>query len=157
MPEAVIKTVTGGPDLDILREMFREYGSDVSRSYCLNGFDDEVARLPGAYGPPHGGLLLLTAEGGQPAGMVGVRPLGDGIAEMKRLFVRPAWQKRGYGRLLTLAAIGHARESGFARLRLDTLGHMKAARALYADLGFVDIPPYHDDAAPGMSFMELAL
>ena len=58
---------------------------------------------------------------------------------------------------LTLAAIGHARESGFARLRLDTLGHMKAARALYADLGFVDIPPYHDDAAPGMSFMELAL
>ena len=157
MPEAVIKTVTGGPDLDILREMFREYGSDVSRSYCLNGFDDEVARLPGAYGPPHGGLLLLTADDGRAAGMVGVRSLGDGIAEMKRLFVRPAWQGRGYGRRLTLAAIAHARECGFSCLRLDTLEHMQAARALYADLGFVDIPPYHDDAAPGMSFMELAL
>ena len=76
MPDAVISTVTGGPDLDTVREMFAEYGADVSRAYCLNGFDVELAGLPGAYGPPRGCLLLLRADGAA-AGVVGVRALSD--------------------------------------------------------------------------------
>lgn len=156
MPDAVISTVTGGPDLDAVREMFAEYGADVSRAYCLKGFDAELARLPGAYGPPRGCLLLLRADAAA-AGVVGVRPLSEDTAEMKRLFVRPAWQGRGFGRALAKAAVDHARAAGFRALRLDTLDHMKGAQALYRAMGFAEIAPYHDDAAPGMRFMALAL
>ncbi|MEQ8805279.1 MAG: GNAT family N-acetyltransferase [Rhodospirillales bacterium] len=156
MPDAVISTVTGGPDLDTVREMFAEYGADVSRTYCLNGFDAELAGLPGAYGPPRGALLLLRADGAA-AGVVGVRALSEDRAEMKRLYVRPDWQGRGFGRVLAEAAVGHARAAGFRSLCLDTLDHMKGAQALYRAMGFADIPAYHDDTAPGMRFMERAL
>ncbi|MEQ9555028.1 MAG: GNAT family N-acetyltransferase [Rhodospirillales bacterium] len=156
MPDAVITTVTAGPDLDTVREMFAEYGADVSRAYCLNGFDAELAGLPGAYGPPRGCLLLLRAEGAA-AGVVGVRALPEDRAEMKRLYVRPAWQGQGFGRALAEAAVGRARAAGFRSLRLDTLDHMKGAQALYRAMGFADIPAYHDDTAPGMRFMERVL
>lgn len=156
MPDAVILTVTGGPDLDTVREMFAEYGADVSRAYCLNGFDAELAGLPGAYGPPRGALLLLRADAAA-AGVVGVRALSEDAAEMKRLYVRPAWQGRGFGRALAEAAVDHARTAGFHSLCLDTLDHMKDAQALYRAMGFSEIAPYHGDTAPGMRFMELTL
>ena len=156
MPDAVITTVTGGPDLDTVREMFAEYGADVSRAYCLKGFDAELAGLPGAYGPPRGALLLLRA-GGAAAGAVGVRALSEDRAEMKRLYVRPAWQGQGFGRRLAAAAVGHARAAGFRALCLDTLDHMKGAQALYRTMGFAEIAPYHGDTAPGMRFMELTM
>lgn len=155
MPDAVITTVTGGPDLDTVREMFAEYGVDVSRAYCLKNFDAELAGLLGSYGPPRG-ALLLRADGAA-AGVVGVRALSEDRAEMKRLYVRPAWQGRGFGRALAVAAVGHARAAGFRALCLDTLDHMKGAQALYRAMGFAEIAPYHGDTAPGMRFMELTL
>ncbi|HBC07315.1 MAG TPA: GNAT family N-acetyltransferase [Rhodospirillaceae bacterium] len=156
MPDAVISTVTGGPDLETVRVMFAEYGADVSRAYCLRNFDAELAGLPGTYGPPRGALLLLRADGGA-AGAVGVRALSEDRAEIKRLYVRPAWQGQGFGRRLAAAAVGHARSAGFRALCLDTLAHMKGAQALYRAMGFAEIAPYHDDTAPGMRFMELTL
>lgn len=156
MPDAVITTVTGGPDLDTVRELFAEYGADVSRAYCLKNFDAELAGLPGAYGPPFGSLLLLRAEGAA-AGVVGVRALSERAAEMKRLYVRPVWQGKGFGRALAEAAVGCARAAGFRSLRLDTLDHMTGAQVLYGAMGFREIAPYHDDMAPGMQFMEMNL
>jgi GNAT superfamily N-acetyltransferase len=156
MPETVIWAVSGGPDLDAVRDLFAEYGSDVSRAYCLAGFDAEMAGLPGAYGPPQGALFLACVNG-VPAGTVGLRPLGGGAAEMKRLYVRPRYQGQGLGRRLAQAVIDRARGLGYGRLCLDTLEHMTEARALYRDMGFNEIPPYHADTAPGMSFMERVL
>lgn len=133
----------GTDDLAAVRTLFREYADWLGLPDCFQAFDEELAALPRPYEPPAGELLLARIGGG-PAGVVGVRPLGDGTAEMKRLWVRPAFRGRGLGRLLTEAAMEIAATRGYRALRLDTLPTLRAAMALYRTLGFVDTPPYLD-------------
>ena len=84
-------------------------------------------------------------------------PLSETVCEMKRLYVRPPWRGVGLGRRLANAIVAEARNMGFARMRLDTLARLEAARALYASMGFVDIPAYYDNPLDGVLFMELRL
>jgi putative acetyltransferase len=95
--------------------------------------------------------------GGEIVGCVGVRELDDEACEMKRLFVRPEHRSSGAGRALAEAAVAAGRELGYARMRLDTVPSMTAARALYRSLGFGEIPPYRHNPIPGTAFLELAL
>ena len=71
--------------------------------------------------------------------------------------MRPSSRAGGLGRALTLAAIGEARRLGHARMRLDTLPSMGAARRLYAGLGFREIEPYRFNPIDGTQFLELEL
>jgi ribosomal protein S18 acetylase RimI-like enzyme len=86
-----------------------------------------------------------------------LRPLPDGTAEIKRLYVRPAWRGSGLGRRLAEAALIEAASRGYAVVRLDSTPAMRAARALYASLGFAPIPPYGTDAWPGFDCFEKRL
>ena len=116
----------------------------------------EVAELPGAYTSPAGRLFLAT-DGVEPAGCVALRPLGDGLCEMKRLYVRPTARGARLGRRLAETVIREARAIGYARMRLDTLPSMKEAFALYQTLGFREIAPYCENPVVGTRFMELEL
>ncbi len=146
----------GAGDLGHVRELFLEYAATLDFDLCFQGFDGELAALPGAYGPP-GGRLFLASVDGRLAGGVGLRPLQADISEMKRLYVRPEFQGLGLGRRLAEATIEAAREIGYRRMRLDTISTMTAAQALYRSLGFTEIPPYYDNPIEGVVYFELKL
>src|SRR5262245_34414365 len=97
-----------GADLDAVRDLFLECGESLGFNTCFGGFEQELTSLPGAYAPPRG-CLLLTKDGGEIAGCVGVKPLDNARCEMKRLFVRPRFRRAGVGRRLARAAIDRAR------------------------------------------------
>jgi ribosomal protein S18 acetylase RimI-like enzyme len=143
-------------DLVTVRELFTEYAQSLGFSLCFQGFDQELATLPGRYAPPEGTLLLAWGEG-RPLGVVGLRSLGEGTSEMKRLYVRPEARGLKLGRTLADAVIAAARERGYRRMRLDTLAKMTEANALYDRLGFRDIPPYYANPLPDTRYRELTL
>jgi GNAT superfamily N-acetyltransferase len=145
-----------GAEVGLVAELFCEYAELLGIDLSFQGFEDELAGLPGAYATP-GGRLLLALDGAVAAGCVGLRPLEFGICEMKRLYVRPPHRGTGLGRTLALAVIGEARAIGYERMRLDTLPSMGAAHDLYRSLGFAEIEPYAVNPVPGTAFLELNL
>lgn len=144
-------------DLDDVRMLFREYERWLAFSLCFQGFEAELAALPGRYAPPSGRLWLADV-GGTLAGCIALRECGPGVAEMKRLYVRDAARGHGVGRRLAERVIADAREIGYACMRLDTIrARMPAANALYESLGFRDIPAYYANPLDDVRYMELDL
>ncbi len=142
--------------VEIARSLFIEYANSLDFSLCFQGFDEELAALPGDYSPPAGRLLLATVDG-KNAGCVALRRLDRSVCEMKRLYVRPEFRDRGIGRKMALEITRAAQGAGYKKLRLDTVPIMKEAIALYRSMGFMEIEPYRDNPVPGALFMELVL
>ena len=139
------------------RELFLEDAESLGFSLCVQGFDDEVKSLPGAYAPP-AGRLLLAYDNGQVGGCIALRKLDVQICEMKRLYVRPAHRGEGVGRRLVDAIIAEARSIGYGRMRLDTIeSSMQDAIALYRRRGFREIAPYRTNPIAGALYLELSL
>lgn len=139
------------------RKLFREYETELDLDLCFQGFEAELATLPGKYSPPDG-RLLLAFVGDKLAGCIAMRKLEDGVCEMKRLFVRDEFRGQKIGIALIERVINDACEIGYAKMRLDTSTlKMKKAISLYESYGFVRIAPYYENPHPGVLFMELAL
>lgn len=134
--------------------LFREYGASLSVDLGFQKFEEELASMPGDYAPPRG-RLLLAYEGSAAIGCVALRPIDHAICEMKRLYVRA--RGRGIGRQLAERVIAEARTIGYRFMRLDTLPSMTAAAALYAALGFREIPAYRFNPVEGTKYFELEL
>ena len=144
-------------DLAAAKALFLEYAESMDFDLCFQDFEGEMAAFPGGYAAPSGALLLAMLDG-TPVGAVGLRDLGEGVCEMKRLYLRPAARGTGLGRALTEAVIAEGRRLGYRAMRLDTIAkHHDMAIALYRDLGFQEIPPYCVNPIPGALYMELSL
>ena len=146
------RAFTYGP----IRRLFEEYAASIGVDLCFQGFAEELAGLPGRYAPPGGGLWLAV-ERGEAAGCVALRSLGDGTAEMKRLYVRPEHRGRGVGRRLVEHALSAAAALGHRRIVLDTLPSMGAAIEMYRALGFAPVEPYYANPVPGALFLGMPL
>jgi len=138
------------------RELFQEYAKWSGLDLCFQGFPAELAGLPGYYAPPRG-CLLLAETGGMAVGCVALRPLGDKVCEMKRLYIQPAWRGRGLGKALGREIIAVARRLGYGTMRLDTVPQMTSAIGLYRSLGFVPCAPYYETPLADTIFLELSL
>jgi putative acetyltransferase len=148
---------TSNEEVQQARQLFEEYAEWLGLNLCFQNFDKELAALPGEYAAPSG-RLFLARQNDQMAGCVALRRIGDGIGEMKRLYVRPEFRGQGLGRRLTETLLREAREIGYRRVRLDTLpGKMDKAIAMYRSLGFKNIEPYYNNPVEGAAFMELLL
>ena len=151
-----IRQALGEEEITIARGLFREYEAELGIDLCFQGFERELAGLPGDYAPPSGRLLLAWMDG-QPVGCVALRRIEDGLCEMKRLYLKPSVRRDGAGRRLALTLLQEARTLGFRRMPLATLPIMNAAVNLYRSLGFHSIPPYRDHPIEGALYLELDL
>jgi GNAT superfamily N-acetyltransferase len=145
----------------LLREWFDFLVNDCGIDMGYQSIEAELAGLPGAFGLPQGRIWLAYDDAGEPVGCVAVRPMpGEGVCELKRLYVRPVHRGAGLGRALAVRAIDEARAMGYGLMRLDTGTFLEASRRLYASLGFVETGPYYDvppDVLRVTVFMELRL
>jgi putative acetyltransferase len=142
------------------RSIFREYAASLDVDLNFQGFEAELATLPGEYAAPAGQLLLAMVDD-DVAGCGAFRPLADvdypNACEMKRLYVRPAYRRFGLGRLMAQRLLDDARRAGYSYMLLDTLDDMESARELYATLGFEDVPPYYYNPIPGAHYLRAKL
>ncbi|MDP2367081.1 GNAT family N-acetyltransferase [Rhodoferax sp.] len=147
-------------ELESVRGVFQEYALSLQVDLCFQHFDSELANLPGEYASPRGTLLLALVNGAV-AGSCALRALDAAdyanACEMKRLYVRPAFRRLGLGRDLAERILDLARQAGYRCVLLDTLSEMEAARALYRDLGFEEIPPYYHNPIAGAHYLKVDL
>jgi len=143
-------------DWEIASDLFVEYAESLDFDLRFQSVDAELSDLRRQYSPPTG-CMLLAQNGLRTVGCVALRDLGDGVCEMKRLYVMPEARGLGYGRRLVLGIIEEARERNYDRIRLDTVPEMRVARSLYSELGFRSIEPYRQDPVAGAEFLELHL
>ncbi len=159
-PQLLLVTPTSPSELAQVREIFLEYAQQLGVDLCFQGFDEELAQLPGDYAEPRG-IIKLALLDGQLAGCCALRPLDSAdypnAAEMKRLYVRKAFRRFGLGRQLAEAVLDVARMEGYYCVLLDTLDDMEAARALYEDLGFEEVAPYYHNPLAGAHYLKVDL
>ncbi|BEP39843.1 GNAT family N-acetyltransferase [Variovorax sp. 375MFSha3.1] len=182
MPAVVLLTPEEAHEIEATRTIFRDYAASLGIDLDFQDFDGELAQLPGEYAEPRGTLLLALvdpanvkedagrraptlqrADGtlAHVAGCCALRPLDNAdyanAAEMKRLYVRPGFRGLGLGRQLAEAILDAARSAGYGCVLLDTLDDMESARALYEDLGFVEVPPYYHNPVAGAHYLKVDL
>ncbi len=141
------------------RQTYSDQLDLLEKYFDAHAFEEDLASLPGQFGPPSGRLLIASDEDA-PAGTVGLRKFANQICEMKSMFVRPEHMGKGIGRALAEALIEEARTIGYTKMRLDTGPKQLAAQSLYRSLGFREIEPYYNlpqELAELGLFMELDL
>lgn len=146
--------------LSEVRSLFDEYWRAFAFDPCFQGFDREIAALPGDYAAPAGRLAIAVGAGTPElpvAGCIALRPLSKERCEMKRLYVRDAFRKRGVGIALIEWLLAQAREIGYAEMYLDTMPAMRRAIAMYERLGFVRCDPYANAPTDGALCYRLTL
>ena len=133
--EVQIRIASNAEGLNAVRDLFVEYWTSFGFTPCFQGFEAEVADLPGKYASPEGRLLVATVDD-EPAGCVALRRFDANRGEMKRMYVRPKFRGKKLGEALLKALIQESRDAGYAELIADTIPDaMPAALAMYEKAG----------------------
>lgn len=156
MDELQIVEAASAADYAVGRELFEEYARAIDVDLCFQDFAAELDRLSVMYAAP-AGALLLARSGPAVAGCAGLRKLRDDICEMKRLYVRPPFRGRHFGRRMAEEIAQRARQLGYRTLVLDTLGTMEAAQGLYLSMGFTPATSYYVNPLPNVKYFSLDL
>ena len=143
-------------EMSMVRILFEEYWKSFGFSPCFQAFDVELAGLPGGYAPP-GGRLALAFDDAEPVGCIALRRIDPRRCEAKRLYVKPAWRRRGAGRALLAWVIAEAKAAGYSELLGDTMPYMDTALAMYERMGFQRAEPYSPSPAPDAIYLRLVL
>lgn len=131
------------------RAVLRAYMSDLASRYLGRPATSEEIHTAlredpsNDLAPPHGFLLVARASGSI-VGCAGLRLLPDKLGEVKRVFVESAARGQGIGARLMMELERLAREHGLADLRLDTRHDLVEARAMYAVLGYQEVPAFNN-------------
>lgn len=150
------KTAAEEDDFETGRVLVSEYANGLGINLAFQGFEAELQQLNKQYSKPGGGLLLVYLDG-VPAGTAGVRRQDSHAAELKRMFIRPAYRGIGLGAALLEQCLVLAQQLGYTAIRLDTLDTMAPAIALYKRYGFYTIPAYCFNPLDGAVYMEKLL
>ena len=122
--------------------LFVEYATWLNIDLCFQRFDEELENLKSMYATPYGGIILSESENAF-SGCIAIRKIDVDTAELKRMYVKPAFQHKGIGAGLLNEAIMLATKYNYKKIRLDTLSNMTAAIGLYKKNGFYEIPAYY--------------
>lgn len=136
--------------------LFREYAAWLNIDLCFQGFEEELFDLSKMYASPTG-VIFLSKEEDIFTGCVAVRNKEEGVAELKRMYIKPEYRKSGLGSALLQKALHAATEMGYKKIRLDTLSHMTDAINLYTKAGFYEIEPYYFNPEKNALFFEKKL
>jgi len=128
----------------VAREL-ADYLSYIGDALDAEGLDHDIAHWQEEYDGRTGVLLVVADAAGEVVGTAAVRLLEPGVGELKRMWLRPAWQGRGLGRRLMDACLDEARRLGCRALRLDTQAKLEAAVGLYRAYGFSEVARYNDN------------
>ena len=124
--------------------LFKEYANWLNIDLQFQHFEEELTLLKTMYAAPDGGIILCKMEN-ECIACVAIRKINTQTAELKRMFVRPGYQRLGIGKILLEKAIDLARSANYSCIRLDTLNYMTAAINLYMQYCFYEIPAYYNN------------
>lgn len=145
-------------ELDAVKTLFRAYVDWIEIDLSYQGFEEELAGLPGKYAPPAGALFVAKTQDGTILGCVGLRAFDDnGRCEMKRLYVLPEGRGKRVGSALVGRVIEAAVAAGYTEMLLDTLPTMTGAIKLYRAAGFEEVPAYYATPIRGTVFFRKTL
>lgn len=136
--------------------LFQEYANSLNISLAFQNFDDELNIIYSMYGSPTG-CLLLVYDNELPIACAAYRKIGEDICELKRMYIKSDYRRKGIGQEIMNILCTRAKLNGYTLMRLDTLDTMIPAIKLYSKNGFYTIDAYYHNPNEGVVYMEKSL
>ena len=152
----VYKKLETEEEIYMAKELILEYIKWLNTDLSFQNIDDELNNFPQKYKSPNG-EFIIAKENNNVIGCVAIKRLENKICEMKRLFVKDEYKRKGIGKKLVEKIIEESKMKNYEKMRLDTLNTMKAALDIYYENGFYEIEPYYNNPNSGVVYLEKVL
>ncbi len=148
--------VKGSKEYTIARNLIEEYVNSLNFNLDFQDIENELENLELFYGRASG-LIIMAKVSDEYVGVTCLRDLGNLVAEIKRMYIKPDFRGKGLGRKMLDKAIYEAKRLDYRFLRLDAVPDMKSAIHLFTSKGFYEIEDYGSNPLDDVRFMEYKL